>query len=253
MFKKAIVRRPCENMVNGITSADLGRPDYNLAMIQHQKYVDVLKECGLEVMILEADENHPDSVFVEDTALLTPYFAVITNPGAPARRGEIFEMNSMLENLFPIVESISTPGTLDAGDVMMVGSDFYIGLSERTNIFGANQLIGILAKYGLIGATVTLKNVLHLKSGVSYLEKNNLLVTKAFTNEPEFAKYKLIQIDDDESYAANSLWINGKVLVPEGFPKTKNKIEEAGYPTIDVDVSEFQKLDGGLSCLSLRF
>jgi dimethylargininase len=240
-------------MVNGITSANLGKPDYKLAKKQHQGYVDVLKRLGLEVITLNADENYPDSVFVEDTALLTPYFAVITNPGAAARKGEIFEMNRVLENLFPIIESISTPGTLDAGDVMMVGNHFYIGLSERTNLFGANQLIGILAKYGLIGTTVTLKNILHLKSGVSYLENNNLLTTKAFKGKPEFEEYKLILIDDDESYAANSLWINGNVLVPKGFPKTKEKIAQAGYETIEVDVSEFQKLDGGLSCLSLRW
>ncbi len=253
IFKKAIVRKPCKNLVNGITRANLGKPDFNLSMKQHQEYIDVLKELGLEVIILEADENYPDSVFVEDTALLTSNFAVITNPGAALRRGEIFDINQVLENLFPIVESISTPGTLDAGDVMMVGHHFFIGLSERTNLFGANQLIGILAKYGLIGSTVALKNILHLKSGVSYLENNNLLVTKALIKKPEFQEHNLILVDDDESYAANSIWINDKVLVPEGYPKTKVKLELAGYSTIEVDVSEFRKLDGGLSCLSLRF
>ncbi len=253
MFKKAIVRKPCRNLINGITTARLGSPDYDLAVKQHQEYVDVLKESGLEVIIMEADENYPDSVFVEDTALLTQWFAVITNPGAASRKGEVFEMNRLIENLFPIVESISTPGTLDAGDVMMTGNHFYIGLSERTNLFGANQLIGILAKYGLIGSTVTLKDILHLKSGASYLENNNMLITNAFKDKPEFRKYNLILVDDDESYAANSLWVNGKVLVPKGFPKTKGKIEGVGYSTIEVDVSEFRKLDGGLSCLSLRF
>ena len=253
IFKKAIVKIPCKNMVNGITNANLGKPDYKLAVKQHQKYIDVLKELGLEVIVLEADENYPDSVFVEDTALLTSHFAAITNPGAASRKGEIFEMNRVLENLFPIVESVSTPGTLDAGDVMMAGDHFYIGLSERTNLLGANQLIGILAKYGLIGSTVTLKNILHLKSGASYLENNNLLLINAFIKKPEFQNYNIIPVDDDESYAANSIWINGRVLIPKGFPKTKMKIERAGYSTIEVDVSEFQKLDGGLSCLSLRF
>ena len=253
IFKNAIVRRPCKNMVNGITTANLGKPDYNLAVKQHQKYIDVLKELGLEVIILEADENYPDSVFVEDTALLTSQFAVITNPGAASRKGEVFEMNRVLENLFPIVESISTPGILDAGDVMMAGNHFYIGLSERTNLLGANQLIGILARYGLIGSTVTLKNILHLKSGASYLENNNLLLINAFTKKPEFQDYNIIPVDDNESYAANSIWINGRVLVPKGFPKTKAKVEQAGYSTIEVDVSEFRKLDGGLSCLSLRY
>lgn len=253
MFKKAIVRIPCTNLVNGLTGANLGKPDYQLALKQHHEYVEVLKECGLEVTVLEADEKYPDSVFVEDTSLLTPYCAVITNPGAFSRKGEIIEMSRVLEIFSPIVENIATPGTLEAGDVMMVGSHFYIGLSERTNLFGANQLIGILARYGLLGSTVTLENVLHLKSGVSYLENNNLLSISSFSHKPEFQKYNLILVDDDESYAANSLWINDKVLVPAGFPKTKKKIEKAGYSTIEVDVSEYRKLDGGLSCLSLRF
>ena len=126
-------------------------------------------------------------------------------------------------------------------------------LSERTNKHGAEQLINILNKYGMTGSTVTLKNVLHLKSGVSYLENDILLAAGEFLTKAEFQKYNLVKIDDDESYAANSLWINDKVLVPKGFPKTKKKIEKLGYITIEVDVSEFQKLDGGLSCLSLRF
>jgi dimethylargininase len=253
MFKKAIVRKPCKNLVNGLTSANLGKPNYRLALKQHQEYIEGLKECGLEVTVLEADEKHPDSVFVEDAALMTPNCAIITNPGAHSRNGEIFELGQVIENFYPIVESITTPGTLEGGDVMMVGNHFYIGLSERTNLFGANQLIGILANYGLIGSTVNVEDTLHLKSGVSYLENNNLLLTCSFINKPEFQKYKLILVDDDESYAANSLWINDKVLVPKGFPKTKSKIEQAGYNTIAVDVSEFRKLDGGLSCLSLRY
>ena len=136
---------------------------------------------------------------------------------------------------------------------MMVGNHFYIGLSQRTNLLGAQQLIAILYKYGQTGSTVLLEQVLHLKSGVSYIENNNLLVTGEFIYKPEFQKFNQIIVDEDESYAANSLWINGNVLVPKEFPKTKQKIEQLGYKTIEVDVSEFRKLDGGLSCLSLRF
>ena len=253
MFKNAIVRKPCKNLVNGLTTANLGKPDYQLALIQHQVYIEALEECGLEVTVLEADEKHPDSTFIEDTALLTPHCAIIANPGAHSRNGEIIELSQLIENVYPIVESISTPGTLEGGDILMVGNHFYIGISERTNLFGANQLIGILAKYGLLGSTIPVENFLHLKSGVSYLENDNLLVTGSFKNIPEFQKYNLILVDENESYTANSLWINDKVLVPKGFPKTKKKIERAGYPTIEVDVSEFRKLDGGLSCLSLRY
>ena len=156
-------------------------------------------------------------------------------------------------SLYGNVEEIKDPGTLEAGDVMMVGNHYYIGLSERTNSLGANQLIKILNKYALTGSTISLEKVLHLKSGVSYIENNNLLVSGEFINETEFQKFNLIIIDDDESYAANSLWINDTVLVPLGFPKTKKKIEQLGYSTAEVDVSEFRKLDGGLSCLSIRF
>ena len=253
MFTKAIVKRPCKNLVNGLTNANLGKPDYHLALKQHQEYIEVLTECGLEVAVLKADENYPDSVFVEDTALLTPYCAIITNPRAPSRKGEIIEVSQVIRILYPNVETIETPGTLEAGDVMMIGEHFYIGLSERTNQDGANQLINILGKYGLTGSTVTLDNILHLKSGVSYLENNKFLSIARLMDKPEFQKYDLILVDDDESYAANCLWINDKVLVPKGFPKTKEKIEQANYRTIEVDVSEFRKLDGGVSCLSLRF
>lgn len=253
MFTKAIVRQPCRNMVNGLTGSNLGKPDYDLAFIQHKNYVNALEDCGIKVTILEADEDYPDSVFVEDTALLTPFCAVITNPGAQSRKGEILKMEEVLKGFFDGVETIKEPGTLEAGDVMMVGSHFYIGLSERTNLNGASQLINILAKYDLTGSTVALKDVLHLKTGISYLENNNMLVTDSFVNKTEFREYNLIKVDPSESYAANSLWINNQVLVPEGFPKTRTNIEQAGYKTIEVDVSEFRKLDGGLSCLSLRF
>ena len=114
-------------------------------------------------------------------------------------------------------------------------------------------MIRILERYGMTGSTIELKKTLHLKSGVSYLENNNLLVCGEFIGNIEFEKLNKIIIDEDERYAANSLWINGKVLVPDGFPKTRIKIEEAGYETILLNVSEFCKVDGGLSCLSLRF
>jgi len=253
MFKKAIVRTPGKNLAKGLTTADLGLPNYSLALNQHHKYIEALKQCGLEVTILEADENYPDSTFVEDTALLTPYCAIIANPGAHTRRGEVDGMKDVMSKFYSDIEYISNPGTLEAGDVMMVDNHYYIGLSERTNNQGAEQLNNILSKYGMTGSTVTLKNVLHLKSGVSYLENNILLAAGEFLTKAEFQKFNLIQIDDEECYTANSLWINDKVLVPKGFSKTKKKIEKLGYITIEIDVSEFQKLDGGLSCLSLRF
>lgn len=253
MFTNAIVRKPCPEIVNGLTSVSFGEPDYNKALDQHSEYVEALRSCGLKVKVLEADSQFPDSVFVEDVALCNSECAIVTNPGASSRNGEKIGMQSVLKHFFENVESIESPGTLDAGDVMMVGKHYYIGISERTNTRGAEQLIAFLELYGMTGTTVPLKEMLHLKSGLSYLEQNHLLITGEFVNHPAFEKFQKIEVDPDESYAANSLWVNSTVLVPSGFPKTLAKIRQAGYKTRVLDVSEFRKLDGGLSCLSLRF
>lgn len=253
MFTKAIVRTPSKSLVNGLTSAGLGLPDYNLALTQHKKYIEALIKCGLKVSILSPDEDHPDSTFVEDTALLTPKCAIITNPGATSRRGEIIDMKGVLKHHYSVIEKIELPGTIEAGDIMMVDNHFYIGLSGRTNDDGAAQMITLLNKYGYSGSVILLKDMLHLKTGVSYIGNNTLLAVGELIDEEEFNNFNIISIDEDERYAANSLLINNYVLVPAGFPKTRDKIINAGYSVIEVDVSEFRKLDGGLSCLSLRF
>ncbi len=253
MYSKAIVRIPCPTMINGLTSADLGKPDYRKALVQHAAYVRALEQCGLEVTIMEPDDRFPDSTFVEDTALLTPRCAILTYPGAPSRRGEVESIEPVIAKFYANIERIRPQGTLDAGDVMMVGSHFYIGLSGRTSREGAGQLIAILQKYGLTGSAVPIGDMLHLKTGVAYLEHNNLLATGEFAHRQEFRDFNILRIEDDESYAANSLWINGTVIIPERYPKARKTIETAGYEIIEVDVSEFRKIDGGLSCLSLRF
>ena len=253
MFTKAIVRTPCQAMINGITTASLGLPNFEKALIQHADYVESLKECGLEVTILQADENFPDSTFVEDVVLMTPHCAILTNPGAATRTQEVISMQPIVKDYYKNIESIQAPGTVEAGDIMMVGNHYYIGLSERTNQVGADQMIAILEKYNMTGSVVNLTEVLHLKTGLGYLEANNLLACGEFLTKPEFQKYNLLEVDADEAYAANSVWINDIVITPKGFPKTKALIESAGYKTREVDVSEYQKIDGGLSCLSLRF
>ena len=254
MFTKAIVKTPCRAMVNGITTANLGKPDYDLALAQHQDYIKTLERCGLEVTVLPADEGFPDSTFVEDAALITPLCAVITNPGALSRRDEIIAIREAVRRYYPGLEQIESPGTLDAGDVMMVGKHFYIGLSKRTNLEGARQLIAILERYGMTGSTVSLETVLHLKTGVTYLENNTILAIDEFKTKDEFRQFRILEVDEaEEGYAANSVWVNGYVITPQGFPKTLAQIKAAGYEVIEVDVSEFRKLDGGLSCLSLRF
>ena len=253
MFRNAIVCTPCPSIVDGITSSDLGKPVYSVALDQHNKYVEVLQKLGLKTHIITAKKLFPDSTFIEDLALCTSKCAVITLPGAASRRGEIEGMKEVLLNYYGSIEEIKNPGTLESGDVMMVGSHFFIGISSRTNPEGADQLIKILNKYGLSGSKVPLKKMLHLKSGVSYLENNNMLVCGEFIEDKNFERFNRIIVDNDEAYAANSLWINERVLVPVGFPKTREKIEQAGYETVALNVSEFRKVDGGLSCLSLRF
>ncbi len=253
MFTKAIVRTPSKSMVDGLTTAKLGKPDYKKALIQHKNYIKALEKCGLDVTVLEPLEAFPDSVFIEDVALCTSKCAIITNPGAPSRKGEIVDLDKALRHYYFHIEKIDTPGTIEAGDVMMVGNHYYIGLSERTNVEGANQMVNILKKHEMRASLVTLEHMLHLKTGLAYLENNNLIATGEFLTMNEFENFNIIEIPKEEEYAANCIWVNGKVIIPGGFPKAKKVIEDAGYLTIEVDVSEFQKLDGGLSCLSLRF
>jgi dimethylargininase len=252
-FRNAIVRLPCKEMVEGLSSAGLGKPDHGLALKQHGKYVEALQKCGLDVRILPADESYPDSVFVEDTALLTPALGIITNPGAASRQGEIISMEKTVRGFYDRVEFIRDPGTLEAGDVMMAGYHFFIGLSERTNKEGATQLIAILEAHGMSGSMLEISDMLHLKSGVSYLENKNMLMIESLLDHPAFRSFNRIPVTENEFYAANSVWINDTVLVPQGYPETLKNIRHAGYETIELDVSEFRKLDGGLSCLSPRF
>jgi dimethylargininase len=254
MFKNAIVRRPGRSLVNGITSApELGKPDYGLAIKQHDAYIKALKFCGVEVTILGADERFPDSCFVEDVAVCTKNFAIIAKPGAPSRRGEEKEIIGVIKKFYNEIEYIKEPGTLEGGDVMMIGDHFYVGLSKRTNGEGAKQLIKALGKYGMSGSIVKMSEMLHLKSGLAYLKDNVLLVTGEFINKVEFGKFNKIIIDEEETYSANCIRVNDYVLVPAGYPKTKEKIRAAGFKVIVVDTSEYRKVNGGLSCLSLRF
>lgn len=256
MFKHVIVRRPCQAMVEGITSApELGKPDHALALRQHDDYIAALKQCGVDVTVLPADERYPDSCFVEDPAVITSKCAIITNPGAPSRNGEKDEIVGAIKQFFSDdqIEYIQAPGTLEGGDVMMVGDHFYVGRSARTNEEGIRQFIAILEKYGLTGSEVKLEEVLHLKTGVNYLENNNMLVSGEFVTKPEFQQYNRFEIPREEAYAANCIWVNGTVIVPKGYPAVEKAVREMGYQVLLVDTSEYRKLDGGLSCLSLRF
>lgn len=254
-FKNIIVKTPCENMVNGITSASLGKVNYKNAIVQHKKYISILKKIKLNVKIMPSDEYYPDSCFVEDVLVATNKFAILTNPGAKARNGEKGKMAVFFSRNFKsAIHYIEYPGSLDGGDVMMVANKFFIGKSERTNVEGIKQFEDIVSKYDYKVVPVDMKEMLHLKTGLSYLEHNNLLICGEFINNPLFKSFNKIIVSDDESYAANSIWLNDVVIVPAGYPKTKATIEALGkYKVVTCDTSEFRKLDGGLSCLSIRF
>lgn len=255
-FNHVIVRRPCKALVEGITSGLFpGKPDFELAVKQHDAYIEALKQCDVDVTILPADERYPDSCFVEDPALITRACAIITNPGAESRNGEKEEIVDAVKKFFADdkIEYIKAPGTLEGGDVMMVGDHFFVGRSARTNEEGIRQLTEILAKYGMTCSEVTLNEVLHLKTGVNYLEDNNMLVSGEFIDKPDFAKYNKVVIPEEEAYAANCIWVNDTVIVPDGYPAVLKAVQDLGYKTLIVDTSEYRKLDGGLSCLSLRF
>ena len=252
----AIVRAPSASFATGLTSVDLGQPDYDDALRQHGAYCRALEACGLELIRLPADERHPDSTFVEDTAIVTARGAVITRPGAPTRRGEIDCIERKLREYYSDLKRIREPGTVDGGDVCEAGSHFFIGLSQRTNEAGAGQLAEILESWGYSSSLIDIRslgNILHLKSGMAYLDGNRLVVTEALSRVTEFSSYELVHVNSAEEYAANCLFINGRVLIAAGFPELRRQIDEVNYPTIDLDMSEFQKMDGGLSCLSLRF
>lgn len=254
MFTRALVRQPAKSLIHGLTSANLGHPDYELAFAQHQHYVDMLRACDLEVTVLPPADAFPDSCFIEDSVLLTGHGAILTRPGALSRIGEV-ELNREAIATFygDHIQQITAPGTLDAGDVLRVDNHFYIGLSKRTNEEGARQLIHILNHHEYTASVLPLTHALHLKSGVSYLDKGNLLVSGEFIDHPEFKLLHQHPLDDDERDAANCILINDIVLMPAGFKKTRHLINTLGYDIIEIDVSEFRKLDGGLSCLSLRF
>lgn len=252
-YQKALVRTPGRSLVKGLTTANLGAPDYHQALEQHAAYVEALSFCGLEVEILPPLEAFPDSCFMEDVALLTPDCAIITRPGAPTRQGEISGLREVLGKYYDRIEQIQAPGTVEGGDILMVGTHYYIGLSERTNLAGASQMIAFLRACDLSGSTIPLKESLHLKTGAAYLEENILVACGEMLTREEFAGFTILPVPVEESYAANCIWVNGRVLVPAGFPRTSDIIRSAGYEVLELNVSEFQKLDGGLSCLSLRF
>lgn len=256
MFRSAIVRPPAANFARGLTTVDLGEPDYSRALRQHEAYCAALERCGLRLIRLPADERYPDSMFVEDTAVIAQGCAILTRPGASSRSGEVTSISHELARFYPTLAMIREPGTLDGGDVCEAGRHFFIGISQRTNEAGAKQLAQIVTGAGYSWSFVDIREVtgiLHLKSGLACLANNHLVVIDALAQQREFRGYDLIRVAAGAEYAANCVQVNECVLVAAGFPSFEQTLLESGHQTIALEMSEFQKMDGGLSCLSLRF
>ncbi|WP_419418400.1 dimethylarginine dimethylaminohydrolase family protein [Legionella sp. D16C41] len=254
MYSNVIVRTPATSLIHGLTSQTTSSPDYAQALVQHQHYINALKKGGTEVTILPAIAEYPDACFVEDVALLTEKIAILTRPGALTRQGEVALIEPCIKSFYQDkITSINAPGTLEAGDILRVNNHFYIGLSKRTNQEGATQLAAILTAYGYTSSTIELKEYLHLKTGVSYLGEGYLLVAGELIDHPAFSSFKQIKVLPEETYAANTITINNTILMPSGFSITSKAVEALGFNICPLAMSEFQKIDGGLSCLSLRF
>ena len=256
MFSRAVVCSPSSNFAEGLTSRSLGPPVYPQALKQHEAYCAALEQCGLKLVRLEADERYPDSTFLEDAAVITERGAILALPGAPSRIGEVAGVREALAQFYSTLSSIHNPGTLDGGDICEVGNHFFIGISDRTNEIGAQQFAEWLASLDYTSSFVDIrdvKGILHLKSGLAYLDDNRLVVIDALSNRAEFRAYDLIVVNKQEEYAANCVLVNEHVLVAAGHPELQKRLSELGYQTIALEMSEFQKMDGGLSCMSLRF
>ncbi|MGI8920026.1 MAG: dimethylarginine dimethylaminohydrolase family protein [Pyrinomonadaceae bacterium] len=253
---QAIVRQPAPSFLDGLTTADLGAPDYARALEQHQAYCQTLERCGLVLTNLEPDNAYPDSTFIEDTAVIVGESVVLTRPGAVSRAGEVASVAETIKQFFSRFESIHDPGCLDGGDVCEAGNQYFIGISERTNEAGAGQLGRFLTALGKTHSLIDIRGIdglLHLKSGLASLGDNRLVVIDALARFKEFSDYQLVHVADGEEYAANCVRVNDKVLIAGGYSRFAQTLASLNYQTIALDMSEFQKMDGGLSCLSLRF
>ena len=256
MFRHAIARLPGANFVQGLTRVDLGLPSLELALEQHARYCAALRDCGLEVEVLAADLDHPDACFVEDCAIVLAEGAILTRPGASSRLGEVAAIAPALRARYPELARIEAPGTLDGGDICEAGQHVFVGISHRTNDAGATQLAHWLAGFGYSSTLVDIRGIdaiLHLKSGLAHLAGDRLLVIDELAGHPAFAAYERIRVVAEEAYGANAVQVNDRVLIAVGHPQLQSRLQQLDYDVIALDMSEYAKLDGGLSCLSLRF
>ncbi len=233
-----------------ITHIDRTPIDLDIANAQHQEYVNALAEIGCEVIELPAETDLPDSVFVEDTAFILPEVAVITRPGADSRKPET---ESIIQALSPhrALVRVIEPATVDGGDVLVLGKNIYVGISTRSNIASVNQMQELLDNYGYTVTRVKMHDCLHLKTAVTKVDEKTLLINPKWVDNFHFKDFNWIIVDPSEPFAANCLPVNGRIIFPTAFPKTREKLEAHGYKVKAVTVDELAKAEGAVTCCSL--
>jgi dimethylargininase len=255
-FTRALVRPPACSYAAGITTSGLGPPDLALALEQHAAYGRALERLGVSLVELPPDPAFPDSTFVEDAAVVAGGGAILTRPGAPSRAGEVASLGAALGQWFGELDEIVAPGTLDGGDVCEAGGHCFIGQSGRTNAEGAAQLAAWLARRGFGSSVVDIRGMpglLHLKSGLAWLGERRLLAAGALGEHAALGGWEVVRVPEGEEYATNCIGVNGSLLVAEGFPATASLLRDLGHDIVALAMSEYRKMDGGLSCLSVRW
>ncbi|OUR79170.1 dimethylarginine dimethylaminohydrolase [Alphaproteobacteria bacterium 46_93_T64] len=251
-FSHAITRLPAKSIVDGLRACNTGNPSHELFQEHHAAYVSVLKETGAEVTELPALENYSDSVFVEDTALCLKEGVIIMRPGAPSRAGEAAAITSTLKTLFSDVRVIEN-GHIEGGDILVTASEILVGKSERTDAEGIAALRVCVADWGYkVRELQTPADVLHFKTDCGLLDENTILSTRRLADSGCFEGYRVLYTAEDEEASANAVCFNDVILFPAGFPKTAAMLEAEGYRIVQIPNTEAAKVDGGMSCLSLR-
>lgn len=224
--------------------------DLDVARAQHEEYVNALASLGCQVIELPEEPDLPDSVFVEDTAFILPEAAVITRPGADSRKPETESIIRALSPHRPLVR-VTEPGTVDGGDVLVLGKNIYIGISTRSNDSAVRQLQELLAKYGYTVTAVEMHDCLHLKTALTKVDDKTLLINPKWVDTSHFKGFDWIEVDPSEPFAANCLPVGDGIIFPTAFPKTKQRLEQKGYKIQAVNVAELAKAEGAVTCCSL--
>ena len=222
----------------------------DIARAQHHGYVQALKELGCAVLELPAESDLPDSVFVEDTAIILPEVALLTRPGADSRKPEVDSISRALAPYRDLVR-ITAPATVDGGDVLVLDKQIYVGLSTRSNPMAIEQMNQLLGKYGYHVTGVEMHDCLHLKTAITRVDDRTLLINRRWVDIEWFEGYDLIDIDPSEPFAANCLPVQDAVIYPTAFPKTRRLLEEKGFRIIAIPVDELAKAEGAVTCCSL--